>query len=82
MYCKYCGCRMTNLSGMCNPCTEKLMLIRKIRTIVFAIKRDAERERALKSDRDALIASDNERVMVNEQTGNYQHNEKVQRIAS
>ena len=45
IFCRYCGCRTTNLSGMCNQCTEKLMLIRKIRAIVSAIKRDAERER-------------------------------------
>ena len=44
-HCKYCGCRTTNHSGMCNTCTDKLMLVRKLRAIVYEIKRSAEREK-------------------------------------
>lgn len=65
-HCKYCGCRTSNLSRVCNTCTQKLMLIRRIRAIVFAIKRDAERERMTKHG----------------QTGNHSDVETVQRIAS
>ena len=44
-HCKYCGCRTTNHSGICNTCTDKLMLVRKLRAIVFSIKHAAEREK-------------------------------------
>ena len=79
MYCKYCGCKTTNLSGICN---EKLMLIRKIRAIVFGIKRDAERERKMRLEKEKAISSENERMMENEQTGDHTDTQTVQRIAS
>lgn len=82
MYCKYCGCKTTNLSGICNPCNEKLMLIRKIRAIVFGIKRDAERERKMRLENEKAISSENERMMENEQTGDHTDTQTVQRIAS
>ena len=46
-HCKYCECKTTNHSGICNTCTEKLKVIRKLRAILFQIKRDAERENGI-----------------------------------
>lgn len=64
-HCKYCGCKVTNQSNICHSCTEKLMIIRKLRAIVFGIKRDAERERRRQ----------------NEQTGNDMQAQAVQKPA-
>ncbi len=67
-YCRYCGCKITNVSGICNACGEKLILIRKIRKIVFAIQRDAMKKRGMTQE--------------NGQTGHYPDAQTVQRIAS
>lgn len=64
-HCKYCGCKVTNQTDICNNCVEKLRLIRKLRAIVFSIKRAAETERKKK----------------HEQTGNDRDAETVQRPA-
>lgn len=37
--CRYCGCRVTDRGNICSSCNEKLRLIRKIRAILFEIKR-------------------------------------------
>lgn len=37
--CKYCGMYTSNAECICSHCKEKLILIRKIREILFAIKR-------------------------------------------
>ena len=39
--CIYCGTRIYRDRNMCENCREKLRLIRKIRGIVFEIKRRA-----------------------------------------
>ena len=36
--CKYCGMYTSNAECICSRCKEKLILIRKIREILFAIK--------------------------------------------
>ena len=83
MYCQYCGCKTTNLSGMCTPCMKKLELIRQIRTIVFAIKREAEREREMRlRQEEKEKRAENERVKENEQAGNHKDVQTVQRLAS
>lgn len=43
-HCKYCGCKTHNKSGMCCACEDKLMLIRKIRSILFSIQNREEGE--------------------------------------
>ena len=50
--CQYCGCKIIGHGDMCGQCTEKLRLIRKIRAIVFNIKRDAERNQHNDTQRD------------------------------
>ena len=42
--CIYCGAHIYRDRKMCPICDEKLRLIRKIRRIVFEIRRQAQRE--------------------------------------
>ena len=42
-HCIYCGSTVRNQSSMCSTCAKKLKVLRKLRAIVFSIKRDAER---------------------------------------
>lgn len=43
--CKYCGVYTSNAECICSHCKEKLILIRKIREILFAIKREESTEK-------------------------------------
>lgn len=42
--CIYCGIQIYRNRNLCDACNEKLQLIRKIRGIVFEIKRCAQQE--------------------------------------
>lgn len=42
--CDYCGCKVPWYAHICGSCYQKLILVRKLRGIVYAIKRQAEEE--------------------------------------
>ena len=43
--CDYCGCKVPWYAHICGPCYQKLILVRKLRGIVYDIKRQAEEEK-------------------------------------
>lgn len=43
--CDYCGCKVSRYAHICGPCYQKLILVRKLRGIVYDIKRQAEEEK-------------------------------------
>lgn len=43
--CTYCGCKVSKYQTVCSECYKKLILIRKLKAIVFQIKRRAEEEK-------------------------------------
>ncbi len=43
--CLYCSSPIYDNKDICNNCEEKLKLLRRLREIIFAIKKQAEEER-------------------------------------